>query len=540
MYQALYRKYRPTDFDEVVGQDVIKQTIINEINLNKISHAYLFVGPRGTGKTTIAKLVSKLVNCENIKDNKPCNSCVSCTQTNNGLNVDIIEIDGASNNGVDEIRELKSKVSLVPSYGKYKVYIIDEVHMMTSNAFNALLKTLEEPPRHVIFILATTDPQKIPSTILSRCQRFDFKKISVNNILKKLMYIVEKESIKIEEGVLAEIAKMSDGGLRDAIGILDQLNSYSLDKQIKIEDFNDLIGIVNKKEIIEFVENIKKSDVISSLKFIEKIDDSGKDVVNIMVQMLEIMRENMLEEYKNNNFNYITMIKSMNNYINEIKYSSNPRLLFELFVIENINLNETIYPEDKEKISNAIPFILEKNKKVKEAAEDEIIEKKENVNSDNKILISFEQIKEIRINNALSKLDKKTMNIISKLMQDLIEFSINQKYKKIIPILMDGEIKAYGNNQIIYVFKEDYCSNIFNENIELIEEIIFIKTKSKYKVISLTLEEWNKVKNDYNSKTKEYKYIEENFNIQMFAKKRKRKDSQDKIKDMFGEIVNYK
>ena len=186
MYQALYRKYRPKTFEDVVGQQVIIKTLTNSILNNKITHAYLFTGPRGTGKTSIAKIFAQIVNCESPEKITPCNKCVSCTQNINKQNTDIIEIDAASNNGVDEIRDLRDKVSLVPSYGKYKVYIIDEVHMLTTAAFNALLKTLEEPPKHIIFILATTEPHKIPATILSRCQRFDFKKISINDIKKRI------------------------------------------------------------------------------------------------------------------------------------------------------------------------------------------------------------------------------------------------------------------------------------------------------------------------------------------------------------------
>ena len=189
MYQALYRKYRPLTFDEVVGQEVIIRTLKNAVLNKKISHAYLFTGPRGTGKTTIAKILAKTINCLNLNDITPCNNCVSCTQINQKQSTDIVEIDAASNNGVDEIREIRNKVNLVPSISKYKVYIIDEVHMLTTGAFNALLKTLEEPPSHIIFILATTEPHKIPATILSRCQRFDFKRISSNKLVERLEFI---------------------------------------------------------------------------------------------------------------------------------------------------------------------------------------------------------------------------------------------------------------------------------------------------------------------------------------------------------------
>ena len=250
MYQTLYRKYRPSNFNEVIGQDIIIKTIKNEIKNNKLSHAYIFSGPRGTGKTSTAKIIAKTINCENPIDLMPCNKCVNCTLINNKQSIDIIEIDAASNNGVDEIRELRNNVNLVPSSGKYKIYIIDEVHMLSIGAFNALLKTLEEPPSHVIFILATTEIHKIPNTILSRCQKFDFNKISVNKIKERLEYIIKEEKINIEEEAIIEIARLADGGMRDALSILDQVISYSDDK-ITVSSIHEINGTIPQYELKE-------------------------------------------------------------------------------------------------------------------------------------------------------------------------------------------------------------------------------------------------------------------------------------------------
>ena len=227
LYQALYRKYRPKTFNDVAGQEVIVKTLKNIIKNNKLTHAYLFIGPRGTGKTSIAKIFAKTINCENSKDGISCENCDICISNNNNENIDVIEMDAASNNGVDEIREIKNHVTLLPTMSKYKVYIIDEVHMLTTGAFNALLKTLEEPPKHVIFILATTEPHKIPLTIISRCQSFEFKPIPKSVMTQKLKYICDEEKINVTDDALDLIAIDSNGGMRDAIGLLDQLNAYT-------------------------------------------------------------------------------------------------------------------------------------------------------------------------------------------------------------------------------------------------------------------------------------------------------------------------
>ena len=297
MYQALYRKYRPQDFDDVVGQQVIVKTLKNMILNNKINHAYLFTGPRGTGKTSIAKIFSKIINCESLEDVKPCNKCVNCTQSIKNQNTDIIEIDAASNNGVDEIRELRDKVNLVPSFGKYKIYIIDEVHMLTTAAFNALLKTLEEPPKHVIFILATTEPYKIPATILSRCLRFDFKKISISEIKNRIGYICEREKISIDEDAIELIASLSDGGMRDSISLLDQLTAYTSEKITK-SDVNDVCGIINDEEIFEILKLISEHKLNEVFELIEKYDENGKNVTRIIEIIIELLKNALI--YCNN------------------------------------------------------------------------------------------------------------------------------------------------------------------------------------------------------------------------------------------------
>ena len=230
MYKALYRRYRPKGFGAVVGQDSIVKTLKNSISCNNFGHAYMFFGPRGVGKTTISKILARSINCLENSNGEACGKCKNCINSADKDCVDIIEIDAASNNGVDEIRELRSKVNLVPSFLKYKVYIIDEVHMLSIGAFNALLKTLEEPPEHVIFILATTDPQKVPETIISRCQCFSFKRIPNEAIVDKLKFVCEEENIDIEEDVLRQIAIFSEGGMRDALGMLDKLHSYTNSK----------------------------------------------------------------------------------------------------------------------------------------------------------------------------------------------------------------------------------------------------------------------------------------------------------------------
>ena len=305
-YQALYRKYRPSNFDEVVGQTHIIQTLKNAIIQNRIAHAYLFCGPRGTGKTSIAKIFAKTLNCTNSQD-APCGVCENCKMAANGSHPDIIEIDAASNNGVDEVRNLIDKVKYAPMQGKYKIYIIDEVHMMTSGAFNALLKTIEEPPAHVIFIFATTEPNKVLPTIISRCQRFDFNKVSVNDIKYRLSVVCKNEGIEIDQDGLTLIAQLADGGMRDALSILDQCVAYCT-SHIDVNDIRKIYGVITSEDIGQLFNSVYKKDVDRFIKDIQKYSDMGMDIKRLTADIIHMLKDSLILDYSENS----TLVSDMN------------------------------------------------------------------------------------------------------------------------------------------------------------------------------------------------------------------------------------
>lgn len=291
-YVALYRKWRPQEFDSLVGQEAVRTALTNALETGRIAHAYLFAGPRGTGKTSTAKILAKAVNCEHGPTPNPCNKCQNCVRINDGTSMDVFEIDAASNRGIDEIRDLREKVAFAPVNGRYKVYIIDEVHMLTTEAFNALLKTLEEPPPHVIFILATTEPHKIPATIHSRCQRFDFKRVTDSDIVKRLREVADGSGIAADDDALQLIAVQADGGMRDALSLLDQCGVMA--ERVSAETVRSVLGIVGREALRELVKAVGEGNVPKALELLEALLAGGKDVKQIITELAEYLRAVLL------------------------------------------------------------------------------------------------------------------------------------------------------------------------------------------------------------------------------------------------------
>ncbi|MBD5429749.1 DNA polymerase III subunit gamma/tau [Lactobacillus sp.] len=349
-YQALYRKWRPRSFDSVVGQTAITDTLKNAIKRGKISHAFLFAGPRGTGKTSCAKIFAKALNCTNLQDGEPCNECENCLAADKGAMSDIIEIDAASNNGVDEIREIRDKVKYAPTQGKYKVYIIDEVHMLSMGAFNALLKTLEEPPEHVVFILATTELQKVPATIISRTQRYNFKRIDQQDLIARMEYILNQEKINYDSKALKVIAQVADGGMRDSLSILDQILSYDQDS-VKYKDALEITSFADQEKIEKLFLSLNQQATESSLSQVKDLLNNGASSKNILDELIRLsvqamlaikgnkqntfLLENYVEELKKlPSDNFLRLVKLANQAINDLRFTNQQEIPLDVFVVQ--------------------------------------------------------------------------------------------------------------------------------------------------------------------------------------------------------------
>ena len=529
-YLALYRKYRPSNLDDVVGQEEIKKILSTSIVNGTITHAYLFSGPRGTGKTTMAKILAKMVNCLNPVNGNPCNECTNCKNLFNSS--DIIEIDAASNNGVDEIRDLREKANLVPSMCKYKVYIIDEVHMLTVQAFNALLKTLEEPPKHVIFILATTEYHKIPLTITSRCQKFQFNKIDDNLIVLRLRKIADLEKIEITDEALMEIAKISDGGMRDSINFLDQLRSFKCDEKITVDDVYDVCGNVSVFDIKNLLVYIKNNDVENITLFFEKLSETGKNYTKFMENFCDFLKDVIL--FKNNVSNKLinsnkdvlnevadlfsidniySIINDVNVLIDRLRFVSRQSIfVITNFLLVSYNLNKVSesnkLEEKMDYVSYEMAFDIGKSKSTVK----EDVNLNTNVNDtnveENSLLDNVLKNREIIINNAFSVADKTIKNDLHKKYDLVSEYLTDKKFGLVSGMLADTNLEVAGTGYIILTGKYDAIVNNINNNYQLFNELINKVFDGEYKFVVITKDEWNKYKNDYISNIKSGKKYE--------------------------------
>ena len=569
-YLALYRKYRPKNFDDVCGQEEIVTVIKNAIVNNKVSHAYLFSGPRGTGKTTIAKIIGRLVNCENLVDGNPCGKCYNCVNFMNSN--DIVEIDAASNNGVDEIRELRDKVNLVPNNAKYKVYIIDEVHMLTNQAFNALLKTLEEPPGHVIFILATTEPHKIPLTIASRCQKFRFSKIDDNKIVDRLKFIADNEKVNASLDVFYEIARLSDGCMRDAINIFDQLIAYS-NSNISIEDVYKVNGSVSYDDIANLINYIVSGDKVNIINYISDFEKSGNFVNKFIEELIVFFKDVLLYrntgvlsniEVKNKAIEKVNKIcddifiyefvENLYNVLNDIKTTSHDSIIFMtslLKISDKFNytdLENNDFSEDKVNNSNKIisrEIILgnngEKNNNLGDKIVDMSSDESKKANFNRKINGLSDKDIDIRINNTLALASKNVLNEYKNKWKCVDEYIYDDKYSVAAGLLKDTSIVACSDNYVILSSSIHSIVDRINENFELVEELLGKIYNNDIFVVSLTSSDWNDKKKDYVMNIKngnKYTVIE-------YSKKKKEQEKGitpvDELINLVGDsIIEYK
>jgi len=531
-YLSLYRELRPKIFDDLIGQQVISQSLKNQIINSKIGHAYLFCGTRGTGKTTTAKIFSRAINCENPKDGNPCNECPSCVKILKSQCLDVLELDAASNNGIDKIREIIDEINYLPIEAKYKVYIMDEVHMLSISAVNAFLKTLEEPPERVIFILATTDPQKLPITILSRCQRFDFKRISIKDMSKYLRKVVDLKGIFATDDSLKFISRVSDGAMRDALSILEQCISLG-DNKIEYKQIVDMLGIVNNDDIFKITDELINCNIENSLKIVDTLSSSGKDISLFIKDLINHMRNLMickvssnLDEIINLSKDAIDSLKDQSNKINiesimryikilqeaeeQSKWTKQTRLYLEIAIIK---ICRREYDTSSEVILTRLNS-LEKNIKCDSSKAVPVESKKQNASDlkkkDTKDVVKKDVVKkDDKIDTEVSDVQLDFSAIKGKWNNVLNQIKA-RRYMSLYASLLTGEIIDFKDNCIVIKFSEEYKFNKKRleqsdnmRDLAIVLEDIF-KTKLKVKFETYGLQEMKK---------------------------------EDKIKEMFGEDI---
>ncbi|WP_449538300.1 DNA polymerase III subunit gamma/tau [Ferdinandcohnia sp. Marseille-Q9671] len=525
-YQALYRVFRPQTFHDVVGQEHITKTLQNALLQEKFSHAYLFSGPRGTGKTSAAKIFAKAVNCERSPISEPCNECAACRGITDGSISDVIEIDAASNNGVDEIRDIRDKVKYAPSAVRYKVYIIDEVHMLSIGAFNALLKTLEEPPRHVIFILATTEPHKIPLTIISRCQRFDFRRITAQAIVGRMKTIITEQNVSVDDQALYMIARAAEGGMRDALSLLDQAISFS-DETVQLEDVLTITGAVSQSFLTNLVRAVRDRDVRTALKTLDEMMDHGKDPMRFIEDLIFYYRDMLLyqtapqleevlervmvdEEFTElaksiPNHEIYDTIDIFNQAQQEMKWTNHPRIFLEVALVkltqlENQQSLETLPQIDGlmnkiNQLESELASIKEKGITVQTSDAKPAAEKRPQKSSRNNYRTPVG-----RINEILKQATRQNLELLKGKWGDMLEHLRSQNKVSHAALLIESEPVAASTNAFVLKFKYEIHCKMASENAEVrenLENILYTLTGRRFEMVGVPDDDWGTIREEF-------------------------------------------
>ncbi|MBC1435221.1 DNA polymerase III subunit gamma/tau [Listeria rocourtiae] len=534
-YQALYRVFRPQSFQDVVGQEHVTRTLKNAIVQDKTSHAYLFSGPRGTGKTSAAKIFAKAINCPNSVDGEPCNDCEICTGTTDGSIPDVLEIDAASNNGVEEIRDIREKVKYAPTIAKYKVYIIDEVHMLSTGAFNALLKTLEEPPKHVIFILATTEPHKLPLTIISRVQRFDFKRITTQDIIGRLAFILDEEKIEYDTKALDIVARAAEGGMRDALSLLDQVISYGT-QEVTVTDALEITGSVAQGMLTELVQAVIDSDAKVALEKLSGLLAEGKDPVRLVEDLLVFFRDVLLfqkapdltdameravidEAFQtlvtsadaNKIYQYVTILNDAGQ---QMRFSNHPGIYIEVALVQLIQVggggasavapsNSITSTQDVTELVSKVERLEQELKELKHQIANGAVATNSSSNQSaaprkKQAISGNKQFKAPvgRINTVLSAAKKQDLQLIRSCWSDLISMLMASQ----AALLNEAEPVAASSDTFVLKFKHEIHCQMAMDNPNFVDTVtngISRLTKNNYSFIGIPEDQWGEIRENF-------------------------------------------